>query len=241
MQGSSRKDILSTAPEIQTLVRLSWVCFIIERYCSLPTSRCMETESLLSDVLAEFHQPRSGIELLVDRMPFPNYGEHASPGNLYALAEISARSLLNRIHHALFFTDSLTIYTGGSVEDLSSSSHLSVLNPNASLLRVCDELNRQLETWYEALPDIIKPNLDGEPGGHRQAGIMRLRYWSAKHNIYRAFVVYVTSQTWDTEITVPSVVLDMCDICLNACRKFILCCHLVLSERTPYTYTTAQL
>ena len=194
----------------------------------------------ISDILAEFHQPRSGIELLVDRMPFPNYGEKPSPENLYALAEISARSLLNRIHHHLFFTDSLTIYTGHSLE-AASSTRLPILNPDASHLRVCDELSRQLETWYDGLPEAIKPELDGNPIGSRQSCVLRLRYWSSRMNIYRAFVIYVTSRDWEGEVTVPPVVLEMCDICLNACRRFILSTRLLLSERTPYTYSTAQL
>lgn len=191
-----------------------------------------------SDILAEFHQPRSGIELLVDRMPFPNYGENASPENLYALSEISARSLLNRIHHTLFFTDSLTIYTGGSLEG-PYSSRLPILNPDTSLLRVCDELSRQLETWYESLPEVIKPDLNGSPKGNRQACLVRLRYWSSKQNIYRAFVVYVTSRTWEGE-SVPLAVLKMCDLCLHACRMFIMTTGLLISERTPYTYSCAM-
>ncbi|RSL96929.1 hypothetical protein CEP52_011185 [Fusarium oligoseptatum] len=92
------QDFSSKDTQVQTLTRLSWVCFILE-----------------SDILAEFNQPRSGIELLVDKLPFPNYGGPACPSHLYVLAEISARLLLNRIHHSLFFTDNLTIYTGASL------------------------------------------------------------------------------------------------------------------------------
>lgn len=172
-------------------------------------------------------------------MPFPNYGENAAPENLYALAEISARSLLNRIHHTLFFTDSLTIYTGGSMES-TSSSRPPILNPDVSLLRVCDELSRQLETWYESLPEVIKPDLDGNPKGNRQACLLRLRYWSSKQNIYRPFVVYVTSRTWEGEMTVPQTVLEMCELGLHACRMFILTAGYLLGERTPYTYSSTQ-
>lgn len=88
---------------------------------------------------------------------------------------------------------------------------LPILDPDSAHLRVCDELNRQLETWYEGLPEVIKPDLKGNPKGNRQACILRLRYWSAKQNIYRAFVVYVTSRNWDGNMAVPPVVLEMCD------------------------------
>lgn len=173
-------------------------------------------------------------------MPFPNYGTTPSPENLYTLAEISARSLLNRIHHTLFFTDSLSIYVGRNLDHLSASSPPD-LNPDASLLRVCEELDRQLETWYEALPEAIKPDLAGNPGGNGQASLLRLRYWSAKQIIYRPFVIYVTSQRADTNMNVPQSVLEMCQMCLSATRMFLLTAGHLLSLRTPYTYSSAQL
>ena len=184
--------------------------------------------------------PRSGIEVLVDRMPFPNYGKTPSPENLYTLAEISARSLLNRIHHTLFFTDSLTIYVGKNLSNLSATAPPS-LNPDASLLRVCRELDRQLETWYESLPESIKPDLAGIPEGNRQVSLLRLRYWSARQTIYRPFVIYVTSQNAEQDIHIPQSVLEMCEMCLSACRMFIHTAGHLLSERTPYTYSSAQL
>lgn len=192
-----------------------------------------------SDILAEFHQPRSGIELLVDRMPFPNYGESASPENLYALAEISVRTLLNRIHHSLFFTDSLTIYSGRSAKSVSSSND-PVLHPDASHIRVCEELSRQLETWYYGLPEEVKPELTGEIKGNRQACLLRLRYWSSKQNIYRAFLIYVTSRTWDGAEAVPQTVLEMCATCLHACRMYLNTARHLIYERTPYTYGCAM-
>lgn len=194
----------------------------------------------ISDILAEFHQPRSGIELLVDRMPFPNYGTTPCAMNFYTLAEISARSLLNRIHHTLFFTDSFTIYTGRNLSSLSAASPPN-LNPDASLLRVCHELDRQLESWYESLPESIKPDLAGDPPGSRQASLLRLRYWSAKHIIYRPFVIYVSSLSPDQETEVPQSVVEMCATCLTACRMYILTAGYLTFERTPYTFSSVQL
>lgn len=225
------------------ITRLSWVCFIIERLAALyfhPNPEQVLTVGAHSDILAEFHQPRSGIELLVDRMPFPNYGTTPCPENWFALAEISARSLLNRIHHTLFFTDSLSIYTGRNLADISMSSPPS-LDPDASLLRLCRELDRQLESWYQSLPEANKPDLAGNPPGSRQACLLRLRYWSSKHIIYRPFVIYVTSLTGDQKRDVPQSVLEMCEICLTACRTYMGTAHYLLTHRTPYTYSSAQL
>ncbi|KAL6882201.1 hypothetical protein HDV57DRAFT_51980 [Trichoderma longibrachiatum] len=219
------KDILSSQVEIQELTRLSWVCFIIE-----------------SDIIAEFHQPRSGIDILVDRMPFPNFGTNPKLEHLCVLAEISARSLLNRMHHAIYFTDSLTIYAGRALDSLASSQSASdTPHPDASLLRMCSELNFQLERWYEALPVDIKPDLFDRTPGNKQACILRLRYWSAKQGIFRPFVVYATSSQFDSGgAEVPSSVISQCKVCLAACRAFLHGAGYLLMERTPYTYSSLQ-
>ncbi|KAJ0108247.1 hypothetical protein J7T55_000213 [Diaporthe amygdali] len=150
------------------------------------------------DLLAEFHQPRSGIELLVDKLPFPDYGESPGPENLYVLAEISARLLLNRIHHALFHADNLAVYAGAASEIPSFHRQRSTHSPNASLLRVCDELERQLQSWYDSLPEVIRPDISGTGNSEsRHASVLELRYWSTKQNIYRNFVIYVTQGSSD--------------------------------------------
>ncbi|KAL7793851.1 hypothetical protein V8C37DRAFT_409412 [Trichoderma ceciliae] len=219
------KDILSSRAEIQELTRLSWVCFIIE-----------------SDILAEFHQPRSGIDVLVDRMPFPNYGTNPELEHLCVLAEISARSLLNRMHHAIYFTDSLTIYAGRALDSLTSSqSASSPPHPDASLLRMCSELNFQLERWYEAIPVDIKPDLFDRTPGNKQACILRLRYWSAKQSIFRPFVIHATSSQFEKgEVEMPATVVSQSKVCLAACRAFLHGVGYLLSERTPYTYSSLQ-
>ncbi|OPB46424.1 hypothetical protein A0O28_0065450 [Trichoderma guizhouense] len=217
------KDILSGQAEIQELTRLSWISFIIE-----------------SDMIAEFHQPRSGIDVLVDRMPFPNYGTNPKLEHLCVLAEISARSLLNRMHHAIYFTDSLTIYAGRALDSLASSQQSS-LQPDASLLRVCSELNSQLDRWYDGLPVDIKPDLFDRAPGNRQACILRLRYWSAKQSIFRPFVIHATSSQYEKEdVEVPPAVVAQCKVCLAACRAFLHGAIYLLSERTPYAYSSLQ-
>ncbi len=118
---------------------------------------------------------------------------------------------------------------------------LGTSHPDNASLRVCEELNRQLETWYESLPEIIKPALSGAPRAGGPVCVLRLRYWSAKHNIYRPFVLHVTSQTAEHETGVVSpAVLERCQMCLSACRMFLLTAGYVLSERTPYTFSIAQ-
>lgn len=169
-------------------------------------------------------------------MSLPRYGTATSSEGLYSLADISARSLLNRIHHTIYFPDSLSLYA----DRQQGPYGMVTSHPDNSSLRVCEELNRQLETWYESLPEIIKPALSGAPRGSDQACVLRLRYWSAKHNIYRPFVLHVTSQGAEHEASVSQAVLERCQLCLSACRMFLLTAGYVLSERTPYTFSIAQ-
>nr|KAK5448455.1 hypothetical protein LTR18_001543 [Exophiala xenobiotica] len=221
------------------VIRASWACFLIEWFVFWFTHLIMARYLRIdpsSNILAEFHLPRSGIELVVDKMPLPRYGSATSSEGLYSLADISARSLLNRIHHTMYSPDSLSLYAGRPQHPYEMvTSHF-----DNSSLRVCEELNRQLETWYDSLPEIIKPDLAGAPRGSDHACVLRLRYWSAKHNIYRPFVLQVTSQDGELETSVSQAVLERCQLCLSACRTFLLTAGYVLNERTPYTFSTAQ-
>ncbi|KAI6779786.1 uncharacterized protein J7T54_003708 [Emericellopsis cladophorae] len=179
--GATVSDAVDLKPELRTgeafiqqALKILFASWTFNFSGDVIVSQALSLCSL--DILAEFHQPRNGIELLVDRMPFPNYGELPSPENLYALADISARALLNRIHHALFFTESLIIYSGHSLNN---------------------------------------------------------------RNIFRAFVIYVTSKMWEGE-EIPKTVLDMCEICLHGCRMFIIMAQHLIRERSPYTYSATQ-
>ncbi|EXJ55388.1 hypothetical protein A1O7_08315 [Cladophialophora yegresii CBS 114405] len=169
-------------------------------------------------------------------MPFPTYGDATATESLYSLADISARSLSNRIHHTMYFTDGISLYNGQS----PSSSSMLPGHPDVSLLRVYRELSEQTLTWYGSLPIAIKPDLYGTYRATGQAYVLRLRYWSARHNIYRPFVIYVTSRAADEEVSVPVSAIKRCELCLAATRMFILTAGHVLSERTPYTFSTTQ-
>lgn len=178
--------------------------------------------------------------MLADKMPLPDYKGPPCPRNLYVLADITARSLLNRIHHALFAMDDRTsICTAGPIE-VSSNRGLPTVGTDIPLFRVCQELDSQLEAWYGSLPAAIKPDLYGRCQGNNQACLLRLRYWSAKQNIYRPLVIYVASSGISDIRDFPPSILDKCGICLDACHAFLLTAGHILSRRTPYTYSVAQ-
>ncbi|KAK9481963.1 hypothetical protein V1527DRAFT_61437 [Lipomyces starkeyi] len=72
----------------QPFMRLCWAIFALE-----------------CDLIAEHHLPRSGIENIVDKLPLPLCGDPPDTSLLAWLAELSARRLLNRDHHALYADD----------------------------------------------------------------------------------------------------------------------------------------
>ncbi|KAL1889590.1 hypothetical protein Sste5346_008839 [Sporothrix stenoceras] len=82
-----------TREETDHVVRLCWTCFLLE-----------------CDSLAEFHLPRSGMELIIESMPFPSFA-HSGSGDaepnsgrsgLMFLALCSVRRLLNRVHKTVY-------------------------------------------------------------------------------------------------------------------------------------------
>ncbi|GIJ91843.1 hypothetical protein Asppvi_010818 [Aspergillus pseudoviridinutans] len=229
------KKSISNPTEIEEITRLSWSCFLIEWYATyLRRMYDLGRLTAFSDIVSEFHQPRSGIEPLVDKMPYPRSGDSPSPASLAFMAEISVRFLINRVQHSIYFTDGVTIYSGRLLD--SFSSNLSNQNmSDESLLSVCKELDHQLETWYQSLPEIIKPALSSDLDCNSQAKVLRLRYWSAKQIIYRPFLIYATSLSSDQEL--PTFIIDKCQICFTSCRMSLDFSREWLTRYSPYTYS----
>ncbi|KAF5001060.1 hypothetical protein FGRMN_1254 [Fusarium graminum] len=123
----------------QSILRVFWAILVLE-----------------CDILAEHHLPRSGIEKIVDKLPYPWSDGPSEPYMHRWLADLSSRRLLNRIHYVLYAEAEPG--TGDSAGD-SSEETLSNL-PN-----LAHELNRQLGAWYHLLPHSIRPNLDSPPIG----------------------------------------------------------------------------
>ncbi|KAH7253068.1 hypothetical protein B0J15DRAFT_37689 [Fusarium solani] len=212
------------ANENEMLSRLCWTCFVIE-----------------CDSLSEFHLPRSGIEVAIDRMYFPRLGNHTDRDGLMFLALCSIRRLLNRIHNA--------VYASGTKEALSPSSsptlpisdptgQQSALSVLMSLEGVFGELERQLDVWYDSLPDIIKPDLSTTVPQDTQDAWLRLRYWSAKHIISRPSLIYAT--TWPDGHGLPGFVARYSAMCTESSRNYIKTGVYTLDKRTHYSWMTIQ-
>ncbi|KAL4945628.1 hypothetical protein BDV06DRAFT_219166 [Aspergillus oleicola] len=210
--------------EQESINRVCWSCFLIE-----------------CDNLAEFDHPRSGIEPLVDKLPFPS----CSPPHLDLqryLANLSIRCLLNRIHHCLYFSNDTTPLAASSPMTPQSHAALSPPQhaPNKSLSRICTELDLQLENWYAMLPDPIRPPLDFQASDGVHSLLLQLRYWSAKQFIFRPYLIYALSAPTDAPLSED--ILSSCQTCLSACRAYIYTCADFLSTTSPsaYTYMGAQ-
>ncbi|KIW22096.1 hypothetical protein, variant [Cladophialophora immunda] len=199
--------------------RLVWACFIFE-----------------SDTLAEFHVPRTGIELLVGKMQFPSFSTYTDRDALLFLAVCSIRRLLNRIHSTLYVNSQLTqpISSPRLSRASESPSALAGIVTETKFQSVCAELVRQLKSWYESLPDEIKPDLDDKTPRDLHDGWLRLRYWSAMHIIGRPFVIHVVMSP--NRSSFPPHVIEYCKLSLDSCRSSIAMAGHILRHRTQYTW-----
>lgn len=209
-----------------------WSCFLIEWYaifstCSpffLPRANCF----CLSDRLAEFNLPRSGIEDLINSMPLLKDGHPPDREQLCHIAEINIRQLLNRIHS--------NIYGAGSLRSDINGLEM----PINSLLVISGELDYQLSVWYETMPDVIRPGLGiGTEGvSDDREKILRIRYYDAKQAIHRLFVLYVA--TFPERQAPPPPILEKAVVCLEACRLYLQNAGDILKKPSQYTWNLSH-
>ena len=148
-----------------------WSCFLIE-----------------CDRLAELELPQSELQQLTDETSLPGCNNLNPMESTCYLAEISIRRLLNRIHNSLYprKRTALTL----SSTSLTTSDDFSA-REISSATAVCDELHRQLDLWYESIPEPFRPILGTEPTSNDRESVLRIRYYATKHIIYRPFVLYL--------------------------------------------------
>ncbi|KAK2744637.1 hypothetical protein FQN57_004242 [Myotisia sp. PD_48] len=184
-----------------------------------------------SDRLAEFDLPRSGIETFVDDMAFPRAENPLDREKLCYMAEISIRRLLNRVHN--------TIYNAGERGSFSAKLGRSSLPMSVeSLITITSELDRQLVIWYDSVPEIIKPTLGLDPTADDRERILRTRYYSTKHIIYRQFVLYLASLP--EEVQPSPLLLEKAQLCIESCRLYLQNTGEILKKPSQYTWTLSQ-
>lgn len=150
------------------------------------------------------------------------------------LAEISVRRLLNRIHNSLYPSKkhvlTLSSTTLMAPEDFS-------IEDITSMMSVCDELHAQLETWHASIPDSFRPMLGvGSPviESNDREPVLRIRYFAARHIIYRPFVLYIASHGMEHT---SETMLEKAALCIESCRYYIHNTTQVLVRPSQYTWT----
>jgi hypothetical protein len=170
-----------------------------------------------SDLIAEHHLPRSGIEHVIDLTPFPTFADHESQETNLFLAELSVRRLLNRVHHTMYGSDWTRRSLG--LQPASSDSPSYDFQSLSNILSVSQELDRQLNNWFDLLPRTIKPDLN-DPS--RSTGLqinMLHRFHSAKDIITRPFLLCAIDSSPENEV--PPMVLKQCEASIANCRAYL--------------------
>ncbi|KAH6977379.1 putative C6 finger domain protein [Ilyonectria sp. MPI-CAGE-AT-0026] len=201
----------------ESIIRLFWSCFLVE-----------------CDRLAELELPRSGLQQLTDEISLPSCTNLGLMQSTCYLAEISIRRLLNRIHNSLYpskkhvltlSSTTLMAPDDFSIEDVSS------------MISVCDELHTQLETWHASIPEAFRPALGvGTPAieSNDREPVLRIRYFAARHIIYRPFVLYIAAHGMEHA---TESMMDKAALCLESCRCYIHNTTRVLVGPSQYTWT----
>ncbi|CAK7200587.1 hypothetical protein SEUCBS139899_003285 [Sporothrix eucalyptigena] len=200
----------------EKILRLFWSCFLLE-----------------CDRLAELELPRSSLQQLVDETSLPSCDNLEPLQSTCYLAEISIRRLLNRIHnclypikHHIFRLSSAALMT----TDNFSTEEITAMQT------VCDELRRQLDLWHSSIPEPYRPLLVEDPQGHtdRQL-VLRIRYFAARHIIYRPFVLFIVGQ--QNPSMIADSILEKAALCIDACRSYIMNVTHIIQRPSQYTWT----
>ncbi|KAI8629575.1 hypothetical protein F5Y19DRAFT_86161 [Xylariaceae sp. FL1651] len=231
--AESRQKHHAHADFDDTEVRTFWQCFMVE-----------------CDGVAELDVSRSGIEPLGDTMPLPHSLESADDENhIYSIAEHAIRRLLNRIHSALYNPDSTHRYSTLPTDPTHIWQRLSL----QKLLMLSAELNRQLEQWYRSIPEYLRFPKGSDPLPNDRSRVLRIRYYMAKHLIYRPFLLQTISRQREYRSPPQSpmpesdpfslplpVVMERCESCVESCVKYLYNVVDMIDKRSPYLWTFSQ-
>ncbi|KEZ42008.1 hypothetical protein SAPIO_CDS6401 [Scedosporium apiospermum] len=203
-----------SAESRESTLRLVWSSFLVE-----------------CDRLAELELPRSGLQQLIDETPLPSCSNLGGMIHTCFLAETSIRRLLNRIHNSL--------YPSRKRYDLTLSS-TSLMAPEefstqeiSSMMGVCDELQRQLNLWYASIPEAYRPSLVVGPAANDREAVLRIRYFAARHIIYRPFVLNISMNPGPH----PESIIEKAALSIESCRLYLQHATVVLKKPSPYTWT----
>ncbi|KAK9849601.1 hypothetical protein MYU51_014217 [Penicillium brevicompactum] len=128
------------------------------------------------DMLAEYQLPRSGIELMVEKLFYPNAASYSTDAYLIWIANLSARRLMNRVHFTTYKFNGNSLDSNYTVDQIFDKFIESSGSANA-LFTTSAELYSQLKQWWDLLPPSIKPRID-DVNPTTQEGVLLLRFWA---------------------------------------------------------------
>lgn len=187
------------------------------------------------DRLAELELPRSSLQQLVDDASLPQLGDLDDVPLTAFLGEMSIRRLLNRIHNSLYPKKHDLLQNSLSSTSMMTPDEFS-LEELSSVTAVCEELHRQLDVWHAAIPEQFRPSLGLEELDNDRISILRIRYFAARHIIYRPFVLYVTTHHG---ALIPQDIVDKAGVCIESCKLYLHHTSRILKAPSQYTWTFA--
>ncbi|RYP45000.1 hypothetical protein DL768_008614 [Monosporascus sp. mg162] len=213
-------------------VRVFWQCFMLE-----------------CDRIAELDVPRSGIEPLGDKMPLPHStGPSDDDIIICSIAENAIRRLMNRIHCSLYGPPSHNYTSISGPEDLPKIWQ----DPGLQRLQVLtSELGRQLEEWYNSIPEALRPPKGTTALPNDRLRVLRIRYYAASHIIHRPYVLQTVLRQRDSSPISPMgssdlyseplpIIAAMCKICIDSCISYLYNAVEMIDRRSPYLWSLSQ-
>lgn len=191
------------------------------------------------------------MEPLGDSIPLPRSVETRESEHLiYFAAEVAMQRLMNRIYGSL--------YSPRHIDFSLAAGHAAIPNlpPLNRLLTLTSELDRQLEQYYSTIP--IIPPVAVDPVSTDRRRLLTLRYSYGRQVIYRPFVLLVALQPGQpvagTRLATPSrpptpqappfsmprIMIEKCQLCIQACEAYIWSAVHILGKRTPYSWSISQ-
>ena len=208
-------DVRQEGPQsYESVLRLFWSCFLIE-----------------CDRLAELELPRSGLLQLTDETRLPSCNNLDDCQSTCYLAEISIRRLLNRIHNSLYPRKQHVLSLSSTA--LMATDDFSI-GEITSMQAICDELHRQLDLWHASIPEAYRPSLGSEPTESDRQRVLRIRYFAARHIIYRPFVLYITTHP---AAQISDSILEKAALCIESCRLYLHNTVEIMKRPSQYTWT----
>ena len=188
------------------------------------------------------------------------------------VAEIALRQLLNRILSSLYNTQEAGTSLNPAPpvfpppQGCSSDTVSITWQPQQQgislqkLLALTSELNRQLEQWYDSIPDGLRPPKGVEPIGTDRGRTLRLRYYEARQLAHRPFVMQAVSYYQQQQLSLqqqnepsssssvpaidplslPQAVLDGCEVCLESCIAYLYNAVERLGRRSAHLWSLAH-